>query len=40
MRNTGLYGTVEAPRTTSDWSTFADTVGAGVNKVGEHLFYE
>ena len=39
MRNTGLYGTVEAPRTTSDWSTFADTVGAGVNKVGEHLFY-
>ena len=39
MRNTGLYGTVEAPRTTSDWSTFAHNVGAGVNKVGEHLFY-
>ena len=39
MRNTGLYGTVEAPRTTSDWSVFAHNVGAGMDKVGEHVFY-
>jgi len=39
IRNTGLYGTVESPRTTSDWSVFAHNIGAGANKVGEHLFY-
>ena len=40
MRNTGLYGTVEAPRTTSDWSVFAHNIGAGMDKVvGENVFY-
>ena len=39
IRDTGLYGTVVAPRTTSDWSVLDHNIGVGMDKVGEHLYY-